>query len=99
MAESLLPDGADSIAEGNSLAATIDVEDAVMELIYSNVDGIYVRDAGAWTLVDTGIDQPTIDDQEWFDVTTDFIPVFDEMLMTQDSIARDDVVPYDASPA
>lgn len=94
-----LPDGERAVGAGNSLAATVDVEGDVLELIYSNVDGIYVRDSGTWTLVDTNTDQPTIDDQEWFDVTLEFVPVFDNLLLTQDSVTRDDVVPYGSSPA
>lgn len=94
-----LPNGATEPAEGDSLCATIDSDGNVLELIYSNADGIYIRDGGQWTLVDTDTDQPTIDDQEWFDVTQDFIPVYDELMQTQDAITRDDVVPYDAAQA
>lgn len=92
-----LPDGATSVTEGNTLAATVDDNENVLELIYSNKDGIYVRENGAWTPVDLDIDQPTIDDQEWFDVKLDFIPVYDNLSETSDSIARDEVVPYAAA--
>lgn len=94
--DSLLPDGASTVQEGDSLCATIDEDGNVLELIYSNADGIYVRDNGEWTLVDTSVDQPTIDDQEWFDVTPEFISAYDGLMQTEDGITRDQVVPYDA---
>lgn len=94
-----LPNGQTQVAPGDTLAATIDSDGTVLELIYSNTDGIYVRDTGEWTLADTSVDQPTIDDQEWFDVTPDFVAVFDSMMQKQDDISRDEVVPYGAAHA
>jgi hypothetical protein len=91
-----LPDATTAeLPEGDSLCVTIDEEDSVLELIYSNSDGIYVRDGGEWSLVNTeNEDQPTIDDQEWFDVNPAFIDVYDGLMQTSDGITREDAVPY-----
>ena len=83
----------------DTLAVTIDDDDNVLELIYSNADGIYVRDNGEWTLANSEEEQPTIDDQFWVDVTPEFIAVYDQLMQSQDGIVREDAAPYDAAPA
>ena len=93
---SSFPDG-DLPTPGSSLCATISLDDElVLELIYSNADGIYTRDDGQWVLLDTSVDQPTVDDQEWLDVTPAFVPVFDQLIATSDSIPRSEAAKYAA---
>lgn len=91
-----LPEGATEVPADDTLCVTVDDDENVLELIYSNADGIYVRDTGEWTLVDTDIDQPTIDDQFWVDVTPDFVAVFDGMMQTEDGLLYADVAKYAA---
>jgi hypothetical protein len=91
-----LPEGSPTIPAGDSLCATVDEAENVLELIYSNADGIYVRDDGQWVLLDTSVDQPTVDDQEWLDVTPAFVPVFDQLIATSDSIPRSEAAKYAA---
>lgn len=93
----ILPDGTSEVTNGDSLAATVDAEENVLELIFSNADGIYVRENREWSLVDADQDQPTIDDQEWYDVTPDFVTAFDDMIESEDSISRDVLVKYAAA--
>ena len=93
-----LPEGATQVAaEGDSLCATVDKSGNVLELIYSNADGVYVRDNGTWQLIEGDEPQPTIDDLEWFDVRPEFVSVYDGMVQNQDGITRDELVPYDAA--
>ena len=94
-APELFPDGPDKSPDA-SLCATVDEDGNVLELIYSNRDGIYIRDTGEWSLIDTSVSQPTVDDQEWFDVVPDFVTVFDGMIASEDGISRDDIVKYAA---
>lgn len=68
----------------------------MLELIYSNDDGIYRRENGAWTPVNTDAPQPTIDDMEWLDVLPAFVPIFDDKIASQDSISRSEAAEYAA---
>ena len=94
--DTALPDG-DTPDPRATLAATVDDEGNVLELIYSNRDGVYVRDNGTWSLIDDNEQQPTIDDQEWLEVTPDFVPAFDDMMQTQDTVSREDAAKYAVS--
>lgn len=91
---SLFPNGSDTPDPDATLAATVDESDNVLELIYSDVSGVYIRDNSAWQMLNPDDDQPTIDDMVWKDVTPAFVPIYDGLVGTQDTITSDDLAEY-----
>ena len=96
---SVLPNNKTAVENGDSLVATVDDQGQVLELVFIDSTGMYARGNHEWHVVDTDTEQPTIDDLEWYDVTPEFVSVYDEKMDTQDHIERDEVVPYDAASA
>lgn len=73
---------------------TIDDDDNVLELIEQHPEGLMVRDNGDWSPVDTTIEQPTIFDLEWVDVSDDALDFWDNAQKTDQPVTRDDISQY-----
>jgi hypothetical protein len=82
--------------ETDTIAFTIDDEGKVLELILSNADGVFIRENGAWAEVNTSQEQPTIDDQEWFETTQAGVDFWDGLLEDQRDLDREAVEQYAA---
>jgi len=90
----LFPNGLKTPGPEATLAATIDDSDNVLELIYSEASGVYVRDNANWRLTDSDQDQPTIEDLIWEDVTPAFVPVYDNLTKNQNDITSGALADY-----
>lgn len=82
--------------ESLSFTITVDSEE-VLELLIANPQGISVRESGEWVKLNLDDDQPTIEDQEWLDVSPAAIDFWDT-LAPDAQVMRQDVIQY-ALPA
>lgn len=77
-----------------TIAFTVDDDGNVAELIKSDETGIFIRENGDWSPVDTDKPQPTIDDLEWLDVNDDALKFWDDEGENSDAVTREDVLKY-----
>lgn len=77
-----------------ALMFTIDEKENVLELIESGEDSLMVRVDEDWIPVDTTQDNPTIDDQEWLDVSEDALDYWDEVEDEDEVVTREDVMRF-----
>ena len=82
--------------ETDTIAFTIDEDGSVLELIMSSADGVFIRENGGWTEVNTDQEQPTIDDQEWLDTTEAGVSFWDSLSEDERDIDREAVLEYTA---
>lgn len=80
-----------------TLAFTVSDDGEVLELIQSDDEGVAVRENGDWTQLNLDDPQPTVDDQEWLEVTEDAIAFWDGVEDPED-LTRDDVVKFAVEP-
>lgn len=78
-----------------TLAFTVDDDGNVLELIRSDAEGVFVRENGDWSPVDTAADQPTVDDLEWLDATPGAVEFWDGLTDTE-NVTRESVLEYTA---
>ena len=78
-----------------TIAFTVDDEDNVLELIRSDAEGLFIREASDWTPVNMDEEQPTIDDQIWLDATPEAIMFWDGLVNESDrDLTREQVREY-----
>lgn len=85
-----LPGGKPMMLPGDTLALTLDDNERVLELIYVDTSGLYVRDNGAWNQIPDGEDPPTVVDREWVDVEPSAIAEYDMKRPESDELTKDD---------
>jgi hypothetical protein len=77
-----------------ALSFTLDENDAVLELVEQQEDGLFVRDNGDWAPVDTAAEQPTIFDLEWVDVNDEALDFWDKAQTEDSDVTRSEIEQY-----
>lgn len=75
-----------------ALMFTISEDEKVLELIESGEDGLMIRDNEDWIPVED--DTPTVEDQEWLDVTEDALEFWDNAQKNDTEVTREDVLQF-----